>query len=81
MPKFILLNPLNPDDFECTYEEMLEALAEFGAQILVSSDTLGNTVVYAVSDNIDVLSNMCETVDLPGTILEYTAVYDQSETN
>ena len=80
MPKFILLNPLNPDDFSCTYEQMIEALEEFGVKTLISSDTLGNPVVYAVSSNKDTLINMCETVELPGIVLEYTAVYDQAVT-
>ena len=80
MSKFILLNPLNPDDFSCTYEQMIEALEEFGVKTLISSDTLGNPVVYAVSSNKDTLINMCETVELPGIVLEYTAVYDQAVT-
>jgi hypothetical protein len=80
MNKFILLNALNPDDFSCTYDEMIEALAEFGVQTLVSSDTLGNSVVYAVSNNKQTLLNMTETVELPGIVLEYTAVYDQAVT-
>lgn len=77
MTKFILLNPLNPDDFSCTYDEMIEALEEFGVKTLLSHDTLGNTTVYAVSGSKDTLLNMCETVELPGIVLEYTAVYDQ----
>lgn len=80
MNKFILLNPLNPDDFSCTYDQMIEALAEFGVQTLTSTDTLGNTTVYAVSNNKQTLLNMTETVELPGIVLEYTAVYDQAQT-
>jgi len=76
--RYILLNPLDPDDFSCTYDEMLEALAEFGVETLVSSDTLGNTTVYAVSNSADTLTCMCEQVELPGIVLEYTAVYDQN---
>lgn len=76
--RFILLNPLNPDDFSCTYAEMIEALEEFGVKTLMSHDTLGNTSVYAVSGNKDTLINMCEQVELPGIVLEYTAVYDQA---
>ncbi len=75
--RFLLLNPLNPEDFQCTYDEMLEALAEFGVQVLASSNTLGNTVVYAVSDSADTLTGMCEQVELPGVIIEYTSIYDQ----
>jgi hypothetical protein len=77
MTKFILLNALNPDDFSCTYNEMIEALEEFGVQTLMSCDTLGNPVVYGVSNNKDTLISMCEQVELPGIVLEYTAVYDQ----
>jgi hypothetical protein len=76
--RYILLNALNPDDFSCTYEEMLEALAEFGVETLVSTDTLGNTTVYAVSNSADTLTSMCEQVELPGIVLEYIAVYDQN---
>ena len=75
--KFILLNPLNPEDFSCTYEEMIEALEEFGVKTLLSHNTLGETTVYAVSATKETLVSMCEQVELPGVVLEYTAVYDQ----
>jgi hypothetical protein len=78
--RYILLNALNPDDFSCTHEEMIEALHEFGVQTLLSHDTVGNEVVYAVSNNKQTLLNMTETVELPGIVLEYTAVYDQAQT-
>jgi hypothetical protein len=78
--RYILLNALNPDDFSCTYGEMIEALEEFGVQTLFSSDTLGNTTAYATAKNKETLLSMCETVELPGIVLEYTAVYDQAVT-
>jgi hypothetical protein len=75
--RYILLNALNPDDFSCTYNEMIEALEEFGVQTLFSSDTVGNTTAYATARSKETLVSMCEQVELPGIILEYTAVYDQ----
>jgi hypothetical protein len=75
--RYILLNALNPDDFSCTYNEMIEALGEFGVQTLISTDTVGNTTVYAVANSVGTLISMTEQVELPGIILEYTAVYDQ----
>jgi hypothetical protein len=77
--RYILLCALNPDDFSCTYNEMIEALEEFGVQTLFSSDTTGNTTAYATAKNKEILVRMCEQVELPGIVLEYTAVYDQAQ--
>lgn len=77
--RYILLNALNPDDFSCTYNEMIEALEEFGVQTLFSTDTLGNTTAYATAKNKETLIQMCEQVELPGIVIEYTAVYDQAQ--
>ena len=78
MFKYILLNALSPEDFGLdTTEEIVEALEEFGCKHLYSHSTTGQTTVYAVANDPDVLVRMCETVELPGTVLEYTAVFDQ----
>ena len=78
--RYILLNALNPDDFSCTWDEMIEASEEFGVQTLFSTDTLGNRTAYATAKNKEALVSMCEQVELPGIVLEYTAVYDQAQT-
>lgn len=80
MNKFILLNPLNKQDFIIeTDEELIEAIQEFGCGVLMSHDTVGNTVYYATAPNKEAIIRMCETVELPGVVLEYNAVYDQAE--
>jgi hypothetical protein len=77
--KYILLTPLIPDMFGMnTYDEITEALEEFGCGSLISIDPLGNTVMFAISATQNALTNMTEQVELPGIVLEYTAVYDQA---
>lgn len=81
MSRFLLLTPLIPSMFAMeTYEEIQEALEEFGCSTLVSHDPLGNTVMFAISDTQKAMTNMTAQVELPGIVVEYTAVYDQAET-
>ena len=75
--RYLLLNPLKADDFGCTLEEMLESIHEFGCKVVTSLNTKGQTMVYAVADNKNTIENMVNTVELDGSIIEYTAIYDQ----
>jgi len=75
--RYLLLNPLKADDFGCTLEEMIEAVHEFGCKVITSLNTKGQTMVYAVADNKTTIENMVNTVELDGSIIEYTAIYDQ----
>jgi len=75
--RYLLLNPLRPDDFACTLEEMIEAVHEFGCKVITSLNTRGQTMVYAVADDKKTIENMVNTVELDGSIIEYTAIYDQ----
>ncbi len=76
--KYILLTPLIPSMFGMnTYDEVKESLEEFACSTLMSVDPLGNTVLFAVANTKEIMINMTETVELPGIVLEYTAVYDQ----
>lgn len=78
MTKYLLLTPLIPSMFAMeTYDEIEESLEEFGCSTLTSHDPLGNTVMFAVSKTIDAMINMTSTVELPGIVIEYIAVYDQ----
>jgi hypothetical protein len=78
--RYILLSPLVPEFFGITsHEELLEAVTEFGCDLLLSHFPNGDYVAFAVSTTKDALTNMCATVDLPGIVLEYTSVYDQAE--
>jgi len=75
--RYLLLNPLKARDFSCTTEEVIESVQEFGCKVVMSPDTTGETLLYAVSDNKSVLENMVNEVELNGIIIEYTAIYDQ----
>jgi hypothetical protein len=80
MAKYILLTPLVPDFFGIeTHDELMEAVNEFGCDLLLSHFPNGDYVAFAISATKDALTNMCATVDLPGIVLEYTSVYDQAE--
>lgn len=77
MSKFLLLNPLDNYNFGCTVEEMLESLEEFGLTHISSLDTKGQVMYYAVSSTKEAMEQMCTTVQLDGSVIEFTAVYDQ----
>lgn len=78
--KYILLTPFVPEFFGLeTHDELLEAVNEFGCGLLISHFPNGDTCYFTVSNSKDALIRMCETVDLPGIVLEYSAVYDQAE--
>lgn len=78
MSRFLLLTPLIPSMFGMnTYNELIESLHEFGCGYLQSMDPLGNVVYFATASNKDVMIRMTETVEMPGIVIEYTAVYDQ----
>jgi hypothetical protein len=79
MSRFLLLTPLIPSMFGMnTYNELTESLNEFGCGHLQSMDPLGNVVYFATASNKDIMTNMTETVEMPGIVIEYTAVYDQA---
>ncbi len=79
MTRFLLLTPLIPAMFGMnTFNELIESLHEFGCGYLQSMDPLGNVVYFATASNKDVMTRMTETVEMPGIVIEYTAVYDQA---
>lgn len=80
MSKFILLSALSTDYFGMeTYEELKESLEEFGCSYLISHQPNGEVRYYAVANTKEAIERMCEAVELPGVVLEYTAIYDFTE--
>jgi hypothetical protein len=77
MSKFLLLNPLYGDNFGCTAQEIIESLEEFGLTYIFSNDTKGIPVVYATSTSKELIERMCTEVELDGSIIEFTSIYDQ----
>jgi len=78
MKRYLLLNALTPEAFGLSsFAEIEEALEEFACKMLYSLDTEGQPIVFAWADTKDILENMVTTVDLDGTMIEYTAIYDQ----
>lgn len=77
MSKFLLLNPLYGDNFGCTAQEIIESLEEFGLTYIFSNDTKGVPAVYATSTSKELIERMCTEVELDGSIVEFTSIYDQ----
>jgi len=76
--KYLLLTPLTPELFSLdTFEEIEEALMEFACETIYSTDTEGNMIAFAVGSTKKILENLCTTVDLEGTAVEISGVYDQ----
>ena len=78
MSKYLLLNPLTPAQFGMdSWDQLYDALQEFGCQALMSSNVDGYPVAFAYTSTKAALEQMCTIVDLDGTMVEYTATYDQ----
>jgi len=78
MTKYLLLTPLIPKYFSIdTFEEIKEALAEFGCQYIISKDPMGDNILFATAKSLKIIVNMVEIVNLPGVVVECTSVYDQ----
>jgi hypothetical protein len=78
MTKFLLLNPLTPQQFGMeSWEALYEALEEFACNALMSADVEGRPIAFAYASTKAALEQMCTIVDLDGTMVEYTATYDQ----
>ena len=78
MAKYLLLNPLTPNQFGMdSWDSLYDSLAEFGCNALMSADVEGRPVAFAYTDTKAALEQMCTIVDLDGTMVEYTATYDQ----
>ena len=75
---YMLLTPLSEDNIGVTQEEIVEALAEFACKAVLSRDHVGVTHVFAVSDRLLSLENLCNTVDIDGCVIEYVHVYDMT---
>ena len=77
MPKYLLLNPLYGDNFGVTAQEVIESLEEFGLTYIFSNDTKGIPAIYATSTSKKLIERMCTEVELDGSIIEFTSIYDQ----
>jgi len=75
---YMLLTPLSEDNIGVTQEEIIEALAEFACKAVLSRDHVGVTHVFAVSDRLLSLENLCNTADIDGCVIEYVHVYDMT---
>jgi len=75
---YMLLTPLSEDNIGVTQEEIIEALAEFACKAVLSRDHVGVTHVFAVSDRLLSLENLCNTADIDGCVVEYVHVYDMT---
>ena len=75
--KYILLNAVKPADFKLnTIEELQEAAAEFACGILTSTGTNNAAQFFFTAKDKRSLEIMCDTVDLPGVVVEVSAVFD-----
>ena len=78
MTKYLLLNPLTPEQFGMdSWEALYDSLDEFGCKALMSMDVEGQPIAFAYTSTKAALEQMCTIVDLDGTMVEYTATYDQ----
>lgn len=78
--QYILLNAFSLNDFSLeTADELKEAAQEFGCDILESKNLSGFNTYYLTSKTKAALEQLCGVHDLPGVVVEATAIYDQFE--
>jgi len=77
MPQYLLLNPLYGDNFGVTAQEVIESLEEFGLTYIFSNDTKGIPAIYATSTSKKLIERMCNEVQLDGSIIEFSTIFDQ----
>lgn len=78
--RFLLLNPLTLADFEggiTTFDELTEALQEFGCSYVSSMALDGFSRIYITAPTKEALGNLCTSLDLAGDAVEYQHIYNQ----
>jgi len=73
MKKYLAIRPI--DMTTIAEEDIVESLAEFGCQAITIDGHY-----YATCRSIEALAQMMNVVDLPGAIVEFTGIYDSTET-
>ena len=75
---YLLLCPLSPELFNLeTFDEIEEALDEFGCGMLLSKNTNDEVIAFAGATTQEALEQMCTAVNLPGIAVKITEVFDQ----
>ena len=77
MTKFLLLTPLQGKHFGISQKSLIEALHQEHCGCITGVDNRGDTVLYATAKSIAVMEAMCTKNEIPGSIIEYTSIYDQ----
>ena len=81
--KYILLNPLHEDIFGLTLTEMIEAIEEFGCEVICSmANTQGSTqmMYYAAAPSLKAIEQMCNACGLEGSVVATVGIFDQAIT-
>jgi hypothetical protein len=75
--RYLLLIPQRGVDFHMTNKELIKAMKDnFGCDHILSKDTHGNTVVYAVAPTIEHLERLTTEIELEGQVVEMTGIFD-----
>ena len=84
--RYILLNALIPQDLGTTPEELKEAAAEFGCDVIISEGlrdvgSIPATQVYyfITAPTLEAMTVLVNNVDLSGVVVRYDEVHDQEE--
>lgn len=85
-PKYILLNAIIPQDFGITHEELKEAAAEWGCELLISeglrdpgSIPAVQPYYYLVAPTMEAMTQMVNNTDLGGVVVRFDEIHDQEE--
>ena len=74
MTTYLLLAPVDMYSFEDSMSLFQEALDEFGLSYITSAGSN-----YITCKNLDTLTQAAFTLDLPGNIVVYSAIYESTE--
>ena len=70
---YLLLSPVDMSDFD-NLDHFIESLDEFGLSYITS-----NKLNYIICHDLHTITQAVFTLDLPGDIVQYTAVYESEE--
>ena len=84
--RYLLLNALIPQDFGTTPEELKEAAAEFGCDVVISEGLrdVGSVPAtqgyyFITAPSLAAMEALVNSVDLSGVVVRYDEVHDQEE--
>jgi len=77
MKQYLLLTAVTSGDFSTSTPEMKQEAKNYNCTMLKSVSLKGTTQYYFMSSDQDRLVDLCEDLELDGTVVEVSGIFDQ----